>query len=165
MIERQGPDHPPALNNKKTGSNILKSGFQTLHNKPCRTMSPEKEENEQVRWVPQITTWTTFPDPHKGSGETQATWWSHWVKGTDFRVWRAKVARNYGPGYWEKGTTPKGSSKSAQRGPLNPWQIKARQRHWKEAVTTSEAHIGLRVVCIPNIQSGNTKLCDTQSIR
>lgn len=94
----------------------------------------KKRETNKVRWVPQITTWTKFPDPHKGSGETQTTWWSHWVKGTVFRVWSAKVARNYGPVYWEEGTTSKGSSRSVQRGPLNPWQMKARQKHCKEVV-------------------------------
>lgn len=42
-----GARSPSCLNNKKTGINILKSGFQTLHNKLCRTMSPEKKGNKQ----------------------------------------------------------------------------------------------------------------------
>lgn len=43
---------------------------------------------------------------------------------------------------------------------------KSREEHWKEVVTTiSEAHTGLGVVCILKIQSGNTDVYNTQSIR
>lgn len=51
------------------------------------------------------------------------------------------------------------------RGYLNPWLCinlsmyeKKLSKHWKVVTTTSEAHTGLGVVCISNIQSVNTQV-------
>lgn len=48
IIEWQGPDYFPAFNNKKTEIDTLKNGFQTLDNKLCRTVIPERRKTNNI---------------------------------------------------------------------------------------------------------------------
>lgn len=107
--------------------------------------------------------------------DPQSTWLPHWGEETEFRVWRGYRGRNCRAVSRDEGTM---AGEVPEMCSVRPWlssNCSMRERKLPKArgkytifcifTTISEAHTGLGVVCIPNIQSRNTQMDNTQTIR